>query len=109
MCWTKRRLSVATFAMASILSLIGVSPGQEKVPEGDKPQKKGDAPSDKLPRGVVAKVGDPFKDGLKVQCAVGGFCYPMLLYFDKNTSITFADGKKATVADLKPGRWISFK
>src|SRR5262249_11172446 len=29
--------------------------------------------------------------------------------FDKDTTILFADGKKATVADLKPGRWISFK
>ncbi len=33
----------------------------------------------------------------------------MLLLFDKDTTIIFADRKKATVADLKPGRWISFK
>src|SRR5262249_44466865 len=105
---TNRRLFVATLAMVSILSLMGLSPGQEKAPPVEKPQKKENAPSDKM-RGVIAKLGDPFKDGIKVQCAVGGFFYPMIPYFDKNTEITFKDGKKATAADLKPGRWISFK
>ena len=33
----------------------------------------------------------------------------MLLLFDKDTTIIYANRKKATVADLKPGRWISFK
>ena len=33
----------------------------------------------------------------------------MLLHFDSDTTIVYADRKKATVADLKPGRWISFK
>ncbi len=33
----------------------------------------------------------------------------MLLFFDKDTTILFANRKKATVADLKPGRWINFK
>jgi WD40 repeat protein len=122
MFWAKGKLAVARLAMAFMFSLIGLSLGQGEAPGHDKPrdpppahaggpQKKGDgqpaaeASSDNLLRGVIAQVGDPFKEGLKVQWQGS----PMLLLFDKDTTILFANRKKATVADLKPGRWISFK
>ncbi len=101
------RLVVAAVAFVCIGIRPGEAAGQDrKIPPG---QPAADASVDNLLRGVVAKVGDPFKEGLKVQCAQGAFCFPMLLIFDKDTKIVFANRKKATVADLKPGRWISFK
>jgi WD40 repeat protein len=129
MFWTKGKLLVVGLVMASIVSFIGSSLSQGEVPGNDKPQdpppakavgpqkKVGGKPAadgtlDKLPRGVIAKVGEPFQDGLKVQAqsGPGGWAsVPMLLLFDKETTIIFANGKKATVADLKAGRWISFK
>jgi hypothetical protein len=119
MFWKKGKLSIARLAMVAMLSLIGLSPGQGEVPgdgksqdppparAGGLPGKGGGQPAagDNLLRAVVAKVGDPFKEGLKVQW--GGV--PMLLLFDKDTTLIFANRKKATVADLKPGRWIGFK
>jgi hypothetical protein len=126
-CSKAGKLSVALLAIASIVSLIGVSLGQAGVPGDDKlqdpppanacgPQGKGagepagDAAFEKLPRGVITKVGDPFKDGLKVQAEREPAGWgSILLFFDKDTTIIFANRKKATVADLKPGRWVSFK
>ncbi len=100
----------------------------EKSPDRTKKEESAKDPSDPAPkaggpttaqdlfddmeRGVIAKVGDPFAEGVTVQWSIRSPIKATniaLLHFDQKTTIVFADRMKATVADLKPGRWISFK
>lgn len=82
---------------AGIKTVNGKGVGADPTPKtGDRP-----LPSlDNLQRAVIAKIGDPFKEGMKVQWQGSS----VLLKFDENTTIIYADRRPATVADLKPGR-----